>query len=297
MQNRILLTATVALAALAATPVNAQSRTIQFGDDTSTWANDGECDDPRFEGSGMASSVDVVDTAKDATDCLGLYQRGQIRLRADYVEFGGNSSTWANDGECDDPRFRGPGMASSLDASDRNRDANDCRALYRVGQVELSQPNLIRRPVASARPNISSPPEPRSKQNQASQGNQANQRIQNGQQVLNFTQSTSMMRDIVANREDDVKSYAVQANSTMVIDLYLCTGTVTIDVNGDGDTDVDYTVFDGQGVLVHSDSELHDDMFVVLNTQASRGSCETVRLEAQNLGNVFNNVTITLTDN
>ena len=286
MLNRYLIAATVGLAAMAAAPVNAQNRNIQFGDDSSTWASDGECDDPRFEGRGMANSTNAADTAKDATDCLGLYQRGQIRLRADFIEFGNNSSPWANDGECDDPRFRGSGMASSVNDSDRNRDANDCRALYGAGRIEIDRPNLIRRAVAPNIPSRTAPPT-----------NQALQQRQNAQRLLNFTQSTSMMRDTVASRENDVKTYSVQANSTMVIDLYLCTGTVTIDVNGDGDTDVDYNVFNGQGVLVHSDSDLHDDMFVVLNTQAARGSCETVRLEAQNLGNIFNNITVTLIDN
>ncbi|WP_337661089.1 hypothetical protein [Erythrobacter sp. Alg231-14] len=182
-------------------------------------------------------------------------------------------------------------MADVLEDSDRNSDANDCRTLYRAGLIELNQPNLIRRAVAPSRPsNLSRSTPPPST-------NQALQQRQNAQRLLNFTQSTSMMRDTVANRENDVKSYPVQANSTMVIDLYLCTSNVTIDVNGDGDTDVDYNVFNGQGALLHSDSELHDDMFVVLNTQATRGSCETVRLEAQNLGNIFNNITITLIDN
>ena len=144
MLNRCLLAASVALVTLTTTPVNAQNRTIQFGDDSSIYANAQECDDPRFEGRGASSSPDISDNTKDATDCLRLYQQGQIRLRADYVEFGGNSSTWANDGECDDPRFRGEGMADVLEDSDRNRDANDCRTLYRAGLIELNQPNLIR---------------------------------------------------------------------------------------------------------------------------------------------------------
>ena len=30
---------------------------IDFGDDSSEWANDGECDDPRFEGTGSAGAT------------------------------------------------------------------------------------------------------------------------------------------------------------------------------------------------------------------------------------------------
>jgi uncharacterized protein YdeI (BOF family) len=46
---RVVLAA-AAIALLAANPLAAQS--INFGDDASQWSNDGECDDPRFEGRG-----------------------------------------------------------------------------------------------------------------------------------------------------------------------------------------------------------------------------------------------------
>ncbi|MEQ8404299.1 MAG: hypothetical protein RKE49_04315 [Oceanicaulis sp.] len=54
---------------------------VEFGDDTSTWANDGECDDPRFEGEGMAAMLVAEDLGHDATDCRSLYEAGDIRLR------------------------------------------------------------------------------------------------------------------------------------------------------------------------------------------------------------------------
>lgn len=53
------------------------------------------------------------------------------------VEWGDNTSRWANDGECDDPRFAGPGMARTLLDEDRFHDARDCQNLYRSGQVYL----------------------------------------------------------------------------------------------------------------------------------------------------------------
>jgi len=47
--------------------------------------NDGECDDPRFGGSGMAATLlakdTARDTAKDTDDCRSLYQAGRIYLR------------------------------------------------------------------------------------------------------------------------------------------------------------------------------------------------------------------------
>ena len=35
-------------------------------------------------------------------------------LAQGYVDFGTNTSRWAFDGECDDPRFAGPGAADVL---------------------------------------------------------------------------------------------------------------------------------------------------------------------------------------
>jgi hypothetical protein len=57
------------------------------------------------------------------------------------VEFGDDSSTWANDGECDDPRFVGRGMATTLLAEDLGRDASDCKALFDAGDIRLREVN------------------------------------------------------------------------------------------------------------------------------------------------------------
>ncbi|MEN8841985.1 MAG: hypothetical protein ABF254_01695 [Octadecabacter sp.] len=51
--------------------------------------------------------------------------------------WGDNSSQWANDGDCDDPRFDGPWAHSVLLPQDVMRDANDCQALYNDGKVYL----------------------------------------------------------------------------------------------------------------------------------------------------------------
>ena len=57
---------------------------IDFGDDTSQWSNDGECDDPRFEGDGMGLTGDNDHIRHDATDCRNLHQTGSIRLAAPF---------------------------------------------------------------------------------------------------------------------------------------------------------------------------------------------------------------------
>jgi hypothetical protein len=56
---------------------------VEFGDDAGNWANDGECDDPRFEGEGSASALLNADRLHDATDCRTLFERGLVRLRGD----------------------------------------------------------------------------------------------------------------------------------------------------------------------------------------------------------------------
>ena len=135
----IRLFATLACLLVAGT-VSSQER-IQFGDDSGDWANDGKCDDPRFEGEGMASVLLDEDTYRDATDCEDLFSQGLIVLRADAasggIDFGDDSSTWARDGECDDPRFAGAGVAAYLTDADLYRDATDCRDLFDQGLVEL----------------------------------------------------------------------------------------------------------------------------------------------------------------
>ena len=57
-------------------------------------------------------------------------------LRAD-PDFGDNTSRWANDGECDDPRFEGAGAADTLLVEDRGHDAADCRKLFGAGRIAL----------------------------------------------------------------------------------------------------------------------------------------------------------------
>ena len=140
-----ILTIIAALMLALTPPAFAQS--IDFGDDSSTWSNDGECDDPRFEGPGMTNTVLLdEDILSDATDCLTAYQAGRLTLRGNAspdlivkgVNFGNDSGQWSNDGECDDPRFEGPGMTTTpLLSDDVLRDATDCSTAYLAGQLVL----------------------------------------------------------------------------------------------------------------------------------------------------------------
>ena len=72
-----------AAAAPAAAAAGAPAQvTVDFGDDTSRWANDNECDDSRFEGAGMtATPLLEGDIGHDATDCRTAYEAGNLTLR------------------------------------------------------------------------------------------------------------------------------------------------------------------------------------------------------------------------
>ncbi|SEN30020.1 hypothetical protein SAMN04489859_100415 [Paracoccus alcaliphilus] len=125
----------------------AMSQEIDFGDDSGEWALDGECDDKRFDGPGMTDTVLLdEDIGHDATDCRKAFKAGNISLRKvatvdiihDGINFGTDAGDWANDNECDDPRFNGPGMTgTSLMDEDIRRDASDCLRAYRAGEIRL----------------------------------------------------------------------------------------------------------------------------------------------------------------
>ena len=120
---------------------------VNFGDDSSQWPNDGECDDRRFVGQGMAASLSWASVGRDASDCRALFETGSIRLwnpleaqaatQCAALDFGDNTSQFANDGECDDPRFEGLGVAGGVNASERGHDAADCSQLCVFGAASL----------------------------------------------------------------------------------------------------------------------------------------------------------------
>jgi len=85
----------------------------------------------------MAPTLLETDRLHDASDYRTLFMAGSIYL-ADRnpttsnagIDFEDNSSTWANDDQCDDPRFAGRNMATMLVDTDMFHDADDCRDLF-----------------------------------------------------------------------------------------------------------------------------------------------------------------------
>ena len=150
----IAIAATLALSAQA--PLAAQS--IDFGDDASRFAKDGECDDMRFSGAGMTDTLLIdSDIRHDATDCRTAYNQGRLTYNGgnrsgnannnsgssnavSRIQWGDDSSRYAKDGECDDKRFVGPGMTDTpLLDSDIKHDATDCRSAFAQGRLSIRQ--------------------------------------------------------------------------------------------------------------------------------------------------------------
>ena len=150
-----LVAITAALALSAQAPLAAQN--IDFGDDNSRFAKDGECDDMRFSGAGMTDTLLIdSDIRHDATDCRAAYNQGRLTYNggnrsnnssnnassstASRIQWGDDNSRYAKDGECDDKRFVGPGMTDTpLLDSDIKHDATDCRAAFNQGRLTLRQ--------------------------------------------------------------------------------------------------------------------------------------------------------------
>ena len=76
------LAAAALLAMALPAPLMAQEVSINFGDDSGRFSKDGECDDMRFDGPGMTSTLLIdSDVFHDATDCRAAYTQGRLELR------------------------------------------------------------------------------------------------------------------------------------------------------------------------------------------------------------------------
>lgn len=139
---------TLALALSLAAPLPAAAQDIDFGDDSSTWANNGNCDDRRFTGPGMGEDLDWDDAGRDRTDCMKAFLAGKLKLwtmtaalaatDCAAIEWGDDENALgARDGYCDDPRFEGMAMAGILLAQDEGHDATDCRRMCDLSLIGL----------------------------------------------------------------------------------------------------------------------------------------------------------------
>lgn len=117
---------------------------MAMGDNSSPFANDGECDDPRFIGAGMASALNTDWIGKDAADCQSLLDAGRVQPNPLFdtpandaaINYGDDSGSYPNDGECDDIRFTGEYASAMVYIVDEiGHDATDCRNAVQSGQA------------------------------------------------------------------------------------------------------------------------------------------------------------------
>jgi|JI8StandDraft_2_1071088.scaffolds.fasta_scaffold249966_1 hypothetical protein len=130
---------------LVAAPLAAQGDTVDFGDDSNEYANDGDCDDPRFAGPGMDGVMLTDDIGRDASDCRAEFEAGDIYMSPLFAKpasraaiiFGDNTSEFANNGECDDIRFVGPDTSGTIFLFESvGHDARDCRVAFEAGTLK-----------------------------------------------------------------------------------------------------------------------------------------------------------------
>ena len=115
----------------------------------------------------------------------------------------------------------------------------------------------------------------------------------NGLVVLGAAASMGLATTAQASEQ----TYRVDATSESTIDINVCSSSVYLQANGDGDTDLDYWLYDNAGNLVHSDTDSTDITFYTIsNGSAGGGRCLPYQLKVQNFGNVYNNMTLSLTD-
>jgi hypothetical protein len=91
-------------------------------------------------------------------------------------------------------------------------------------------------------------------------------------------------------------SFRIDASSTKDLTMTLCAPQVYVEARGDGDTDLDFWVYDENGKQVHTDTDSTDITFVTLNSGRARGSCIDYTMRVQNFGDVYNQLALTLTE-
>ncbi|WP_205254623.1 MULTISPECIES: hypothetical protein [unclassified Halomonas] len=93
-----------------------------------------------YDGSGQLAPATLVVSESLSTSSAasaGASASASSSYVGGEIEWGDDGSQWSHDGECDDPRFAGPGVASGNIDADRFHDASDCRSLYEQGRLYL----------------------------------------------------------------------------------------------------------------------------------------------------------------
>ncbi len=89
-------------------------------------------------------------------------------------------------------------------------------------------------------------------------------------------------------------TYRVDAYDSDDVTLTLCNPQVRVEVRGDGDTDLDFTVTNNAGNVLHSDVDETD--WTVTNIDNGDSQCRTYNLHVENYGEVYNDYTVEMTN-
>lgn len=115
-----------------------------MGNDSGDYPNDGECDDVRFQGEGMATVLNTDWIGLDASDCQQLLDAGRIEPNPLFntpasdadINYGDDTGEYPNDGECDDIRFTGDYASEYIFVPESiGTDATDCRNAVESGEA------------------------------------------------------------------------------------------------------------------------------------------------------------------
>jgi len=89
-------------------------------------------------------------------------------------------------------------------------------------------------------------------------------------------------------------SYRVDAFGSDDVTLTLCHPQVRIEVRGDGDTDLDFTITNKSGGVLHSDVDETD--WTITNIDNGDSRCRGYNLHVENFGEVYNDYTVEITN-
>ena len=111
--------------------------------------------------------------------------------------------------------------------------------------------------------------------------------------ALGIAASTTVSTAALASEQ----TYQINSNATTTVNIDVCAPSVQVTANGDNDTDLDFWLYDNFGNVIHTDTDTTDLMYYTIsNSAAGGGRCLPYRLNVQNLGNVYNVMTLTMTE-
>lgn len=109
-----------------------------------------------------------------------------------------------------------------------------------------------------------------------------------------FVACVTMAATIATPASAQAGNYSVDAFDTDNITLTLCNPDVRIEVHGDGDTDLDFTITGPTGTVLHSDTDETD--WTVATIHNGDRTCRKYTLKVENYGDVYNRYSVEMSN-